>query len=960
MTQFTLGFDNKSYASNGDVLFNVTNVEDLKVIPSALNTISDKNKLPGLYVYSGIKGKWHSSNIVFLDIDTTECVDTIISSANELFTIVPDIIAIQKSYSGKLHIIAFLDNKYYDEVEWRNAAAFMTAYIAQVIKVKFNVDYYSLGYLDDHNLKWNQKLYVSANNFIVNDEILPGYSEATIIEYQHQLTEYYSNLFVNVHIQRKSNTFTNINTNEFISNECKNKLKIDKNVFAGNYNGNELRWRIARIARGLFGENAKQWCDERFYCENGKSIFTESSVADAGNYSSVVMNWLIENGYISRVVEDKDIYKLSNIKDDNKLEVKTFLTEEYYDLVKYEIEQNNVLSIVSGTGTGKTKLINELAGELKSVIITPFNAMKQLYDGKLVDRIEHNLFGVERIKSVKTIQNVKASDYTGEESCVMVYDQLVKVKDELLYDKVIFVDECHVMYINQDFRNALIKLIDKLYAIKDKCKIVLVSATPLNEIDILKADKTLHFFKNRRMINTNFINFKSINTRRTYIERIMNMSLQKMNQGYTSKYNRIVLFSDSITRNVYYNLLTEYNESQVGILHTKFPEELEEIKISEQLTKPIYLCTSVAFNGLNFKNENERVLIYVDYNYGEDLAWKIIQCAGRFRNSNVDLYICTTENDIVDVSSKVALNNVKYELDLQSIGVDYKLLDERYVKIMKGIQKYTLDNTYRLKDCLIEQGYFNILNDIDYDEIVKTQNKLNIKIDKMFKELLVNYNNKIKIDTFIGEYNESLGKEEFNLLKQAICNCWYNYMIRDIATIHNTMLKTNIDKFDTLNKVIDDGTSKVRERIEDINKYILLSDDLYVKDGLKKAKSKLEKYVEIAGYDIDDRPGLYKLFGGKDKYIECKKRNAGKRLLKELQEKDKEVSANRAEGRTKGGKNGSRAKKTWVRNLETNETAVFDNSKEAMNFIGCSSRIFAKLIKGEQSKKFKYSVRSVN
>ena len=54
------------------------------------------------------RGQFSPTNLFFIDIDSKEKVDEIINGRSELFKYSPNILFIQKSYSGKLHICCII------------------------------------------------------------------------------------------------------------------------------------------------------------------------------------------------------------------------------------------------------------------------------------------------------------------------------------------------------------------------------------------------------------------------------------------------------------------------------------------------------------------------------------------------------------------------------------------------------------------------------------------------------------------------------------------------------------------------------------------------------------------------------------------------------------------------------------------------------------------------------------
>ena len=96
------------------------------------------------------------------------------------------------------------------------------------------------------------------------------------------------------------------------------KLKIDRNFKIGKLSGNDIRFRISIIADILFGDKAKEFCDNNFYFEDNKSIYSKYN--NKNKYcDELVKHWLEENGYIEKK---------------NNREVNTYLSEFHEDILK--------------------------------------------------------------------------------------------------------------------------------------------------------------------------------------------------------------------------------------------------------------------------------------------------------------------------------------------------------------------------------------------------------------------------------------------------------------------------------------------------------------------------------------------------------------------------------------------------------------------------------------------------
>ena len=106
----TIGMLETRNRKNGSPITNINSDEDLeKVRASAAG--KEKDQLPVLTAYRGVRGEYKPSNVFFVDIDTKEGVDKIIANPEKLFDNFRIIYFIQKSYSGKLHICGIFAEK---------------------------------------------------------------------------------------------------------------------------------------------------------------------------------------------------------------------------------------------------------------------------------------------------------------------------------------------------------------------------------------------------------------------------------------------------------------------------------------------------------------------------------------------------------------------------------------------------------------------------------------------------------------------------------------------------------------------------------------------------------------------------------------------------------------------------------------------------------------------------------
>lgn len=462
------------------------------------------------------------------------------------------------------------------------------------------------------------------------------------------------------------------------------------------------------------------------------------------------------------------------------LEIKTYLSEEYMDLIKSMISNNNVCTIIGNTGIGKTETIKKLIIENNGIVLVPFNSLREIYTHK--EKEQHisylSIFPeiyetyIDKINIVGKDENNIFKPYNPNMANSMVYDQCVNIKDEELYGKTIFIDESHIVFSQQDFRYKLVSLFEKLLRLKEHCKIVLVSATPLKEAELLGSTQSLRFWKSRPIINTKII---TVNNASYNIQQLMKK------QSNSDVYNRVMIYSDLSARALYDNarLLEGKNaDKTISILHRDFWNKDDENNRMNQILKnelvdtKIVIGTSFVYNGINFQNKGEHNLVIIDFIEGADLDWKIIQAAGRLRNSTCDLIILyqprkSDDNRLLKLHEGAELANRMKGIDLPKglFNVNGLLSNEDYVKAMENIIEYKMANSNleTLKQTLDDWGYFNITDEIDNtnEEGSKIENKLKHKINEKFIEVILNNPRKEVMDKLIEESKKDFEGVEY-------------------------------------------------------------------------------------------------------------------------------------------------------------------------------------------------------
>lgn len=692
-----VSFSKNAFASNGSRL-EKKSIDWLLSYSCKLNPKSEKGQDGAVFAYdadtAGIDNARGSGGLLFIDIDKLDkkTAEVIFGGFQYMANYLPSLYAVQYSSSHFLHETksglhfyvttrAGLDRK-----EYAYLANLAYAAILQIIKMWFKIDLRDIpGAIDDHNSKMSQKFFVHYSPYrkgmFWSEEMLfdENFLSKKDIDGLHKQYGEFLRLSKQTK-EPKVETITNIKAVE----ANKSKLLIDRNFVVAGYRGNDVRWRISNIAIHVFGDanKAKEWCDRYFYrIDKGKEVSIFNCKRPTA-ISPAIQNWLIECGYL--VVDDPD-----PLYDGLYLGVGEYMTHRKKEILKF-INNNSRCEIVSGTGTGKTTLINEIAKELNAVVIVPFNVTNNLYNMVCV--------------SSETITPVPENA-----PCTMVWDQAIMHWMEIK-DRALIVDEAHCLFTDRSYRDCAVKLMLRL---KDrKGKLVLFTATPAGETEELGCTM-LKVDSRRNPIPVNVIKVNHIDVAQ------YRAILKALREGW---YDRVVLFDDRNARKIYEKLYIEgelINEVAYIRADTKKTEDFISLRETEMLSKKLTICTCVAFNGLNFKNKNERILVVTSWIPGETIANELIQEVGRVRESNVQMMVFwdgkvkeDTLNERINIAEK--LNDFEIEKDVSAglLEYDHKLLDMGYQQAMMTIQDYINVHSLKVPQELSEVGYL-VVSEID-------------------------------------------------------------------------------------------------------------------------------------------------------------------------------------------------------------------------------------------------------
>ena len=665
---FTLAYSNSVKNRNGYAL-QTASLTDL----AKYSINKSKIDQPVCYVYSGIKGTYKSTNIFFIDIDKE--IEEVFNDPSKLFNRVPCIKAIQKSFSGKLHIFIEYGDKIDDEDSYNETSLILHAFVNEAINLCYGIDLYKLGiednkeYLDTHNAKWSQGLFISSYEPVYNlNWYLTKIDEQTI-KFLKEKYDFLSS-------KTSSKTLPKHSNETSIAEYKGERVKVDRGFTIAGYKGNDARWRISNVFLFVFGDVqiAKKECDKRFYYEDGKSIFSVPRSNRTPNKK--VMGDLIKLGYI-------DLTVIESSKCDLFLKQGEYLSDKK-DILLNMIRDLKRVSIQSPVGTGKTTFVkNDLVNELNNpIIVVPYNATNSLYDGIcLVSSSNNN----------KVPKNAPAR---------MVIDQAVINWDEVKNHDLI-IDEGHIIFEDRTYRKSVVEFFNKLKDFNNK--IVSISATPSGEVESLGL-KVITVGKEMKKVPTKMV---VTNNTTKYINKLIN-SEKILN------YDHVVFCADICHNFIRDNLVTKFGEENVADIRRskENTEDYKNLIETETLTKRFYVNTKVAYQGLNFKNEGEKILIVTIADVNNTTYRTIEQQVGRVRKSDVCMEIIFDENQ-----KTITKETMESSIRKAKKTEDYASREEIDTRMIPYNEDLLEDDTNNAKCEIIEfnenqVGYANVYRDL--------------------------------------------------------------------------------------------------------------------------------------------------------------------------------------------------------------------------------------------------------
>ena len=711
-----------------------------------------KHQFGAIYAYKqnklGVREDSVSGGMIFCDIDniSKEVAKNIYEHFDDLTREIPFLYAccysssytISKDHAG-LHF--FLNSDELTRTEYSKYAKVCLFTIARKIQNLLGYDFVtkdtyrvdkSKPIIDTHNCSIAQKLYLFYDDFQVNDfefSITPDTYEFLV----GRLEEIYKN---NKNIVfRDTNNDVCANNDVEITGSCNKKIELHygQDYTIANYLASTKKYTKEQVLSILLSIESR---DANQMKSNGEKTIASHfrqiiSTAFSKYYDSnellpettkikaekllnqvgfiVVPN--IEANSVDITQSVKDAQSVYCIKQGHYI-------AEFYDVITQHIDKYQRVCIQAPTGVGKTTIINGFesntshSDELLSVEKSGIMGLAKQYNADVVVPFNANNYLYSNLHEVSSMNGEK---YDKTKCNVMVIDQYLKYFEES-GDKPVIIDESHILYIDRTYRDAVAKLMVLLKQ-SDK-KIICISATPTGEIDELHL-VPLKFTNERDNINVTFIETENI------FQAEWNMIQSYMS---SAKYDRIIVLDNQNNRKIaeecyfvpeYIGNYTVIRKETIEEPKNPFHNDYIQFKKNELLNKKLTLCTCVAYNGINFKNEDEKVLLLCSFHKYDTLSSELIQIMGRVRKSKVDCLVFHTSDIIcerIGISEQID-NAIKYESYVQQTQVkdeflsyNRRLLDKDIREALIRIDNYKNDNAIlgKVKKELLETGYITL------------------------------------------------------------------------------------------------------------------------------------------------------------------------------------------------------------------------------------------------------------
>jgi len=816
---------------------------------SVLNCLSDisikKAEAPSQF-YSHIRNQWNLDvQFFFIDIDTTIGADMLFGDyQNELFKTFKNIVYMQKSWSGKIHVCTYVRVPCWSESKWREKCLYAAGMFNEWCSRVLNINYLDIlddngkPVLDSHMFTLTQPLKFSDNDIIFNPyfkqdaacvgspdsdkEVIKG----TGLTYKDIISNY-KTLF-----KQDYNNSTDVSSvldysksiNFVIGRAPKNQYTVGNNsrlcmvsaLMAGKMSDDDILNILTERTiskKGGYDHNRQQ---TELQIRSCRTSFTNPNFKRWVEWG---LKYLKNINVIYQAELNTDSIKPTEPSGESiHLEDDEYISQKHLSTWYDNVQNNKCVIVEAPTGTGKTEAAKRLADKMAkedyiSVIVTNTCALSGEY-GK-----DKGITRVENMTTYMTEGNVYS----------MVFDKFVQYFSFVRKKKLfIIVDEVHTVTENMTFRDVCIELSDIMDDIKelDNIKLLMMSATP----DYLTVNK----FKD----TAKQLSFTRTDTRKFQFKLVGNMDLKQAvikakkndwadhicifsDKGVGMDHTRALAGDDKPADFMWKGVSFDTGgDKYIGYYVSKHNDNwkaitmIDELVQTEKLSPHICMCTSAVFAGTNVKNEHEKFLILIDYSEFVSTA-DVRQILGRFRSN-------TNEYRVI-----ILLNDSKWS-DWRDFG---------------GLEMYEADRL----DMIPELDFIETTSEL------RTQNESNVAYSELLK-LNSAYQhsnvNKLVFDYFMNEHMTKNQDGKWLMSYHKLLEALKLYNGEILLGSDFTSDADVIIKDDTLNiaKFID---SYFRENDYDIDR---IKDNCQQRVYEKKEAAPAKKYVDTSINLLDDRP----------------------------------------------------------------------------------------------------------
>ena len=642
---------------------------------SLTDTAQIKSLAPSQY-YAPIRNKWSQEVEFFcLDIDTTIGTDQLFGNmCNSLLKTFKNIVYIQKSWSGKIHICLYVKTEKWSESKWKERSLFWAGYINEWCINKLNINYLEItdnrgkSVIDTAMFRVSQPFKISDNDLIFNPYFTKNASSVGSSESDEELIKgsglSYKDLikkykdFLNVSTTLNNNNLSILDYSKGLSFSI-GKQRNQKYTVTNN---TRLYMVSALMAGNMSDDDILKLLCERTMSSNGgdehnrKEIITQIKSCRNSINNAKFKNWVSFG--LSQLKRINVIYQ-AELKTDNIKQPETKLSAIQLDRDEYistnhlntlynEVQNNNTIIVEAPTGTGKTEAAKRLSSRIAkddyiSLIVTNTCALSGEYG---------------KDKSIKSVTNLTTSMSEGKVYS-MVFDKFVSYFPWISKKKVfIIIDEVHTVTEHMTFREVCIALSEIMDEIKElpNIKLMMMSAT----LDYLTVSKFQNIAKT--------IIFDKEDTRKFQFTLIGGMDLKQAiikaekdtwadhicifsDTGVGMLHTRAITGNDNPSANIWKGVSFDTgNNDNIGYYvsknnaNWKTITRIDELVLTERMKPRICMCTSAIFAGTNVKNEHEKFLILIDYSEFVSSA-DVRQILGRFRSDTNEYKVIILLND---------------------------------------------------------------------------------------------------------------------------------------------------------------------------------------------------------------------------------------------------------------------------------------------------------------------------